>query len=263
MGAFVSNEINSAATESINIINKQTQNCISSGSQSEIVKICSSAKGCSQSNVILSNISFDEIIVYNTSCIANVNISSEVQNQISQAFSQAAQAIAQQFQVAEADAVNIANVAATIGTTIDNETVQNCITQAAQNEEISVGCDITPDQPGFCNITIDGTTFKQSNQAITNCVLSQTSTQNVINQVSQQIQQKATAKVESIFGPLLAIILIIIIIIVAPLMGGFKLLTDWRFWLIIIIIIVIYLAIALWRHWFPFERRSKKSEKSK
>ena len=257
MGASVSNQINSAAVESINVINKQIQNCISSGSQNEIIKICSSAKGCPQSNVTLSNISFDEIIVYNTSCIGNVNINSDIQSQISQAFSQAAEAIAQQYQIAVADAKNIANVAAKIGTTIDNETVQNCINRASQNEEISIGCNLAPDQPGFCNITIDGTTFKQSNQVITNCVLSQTSTQNVINQVSQQIQQKATAKVESIFGPLFAIILIIIIIIVAPLMGGFKLLTDWRFWIIIIIIIIIYLAIAFWRHWFPFNKKQE------
>jgi hypothetical protein len=255
MGASVSNQINSAAVESINVINRQIQNCISSGSQNEIIRICSSAKGCPQSNVNLKNISFDQMIVYNTSCIGDVNINSDIQNQISQTFSQAAEAIAQQFQVAIADARNIARVAATIGTTIDNETVQNCINRAAQNEEISIGCNLAPDQPGFCNITIDGATFKQSNQAITNCVLSQTSTQNVINQVSQQIQQKATAKVESIFGPLFAIILIIIIIIVAPLIGGFKLLTNWRFWIVVIVIVLIYIAIAFWRHWFPFEKR--------
>ena len=254
MGANVSQEVMAAANESINIINSQTQNCVTQGSQSQVIEACS-AKGCgSNSSITVNYADFTQQSVYTTECSADINITSDVTNQINMAFMQEAQSIAQMFQLSVANVDQVTKIAATIATSIDNTTVQNCIDQITQQQAINLGC--VPGEQGFCNIVINETSLRQGFDPINDCVLQESNAQTVINEVSQMIQQQGTSKVESIFGPLFTIIFIIIIIIFAVLFGGVKALTNWRLWIVVIVVVLIYLALAFWRHWFPFETKS-------
>lgn len=257
MGANVSQEIDAAANESVSIINSQTQNCVQMGSQSQAISVCTNnTQLCPNgtANVDIEDVNFNQSAIYTTQCSANINITSDIQQQISQAFQQAATAIAQQFQLAAANVDQVAKIAANVSTNIDNKTVQNCIQQVSQNQGITVAC--SPNGSGACNVTIKQINFEQGFMPINNCVLQEQNAQNVINQVTQAISQQGTSKVESIFGPLIAIIVIIIVIIGAVLLGGTKALGDWRLWVVIIVLVLIYLGLAFWRHWFPFEQKS-------
>lgn len=257
MGANVSQEVDAAANESVSVINSQTNNCVTMGSQSQAISVCTNnTQLCPHgtANVDIENVNFNQSAIYTTQCSSNINITSDIQQQISQAFQQAAAAIAQQFQLSAANVDQVAKIAANVATNIDNTTVQNCIQQVSQNQGITVAC--APTGSGACNVTIKQINFEQGFTPINNCVLQEQNAQNVINQVTQQISQQGTAKVESIFGPLIAIIIVIIVIIGAVLFGGTKALGDWRLWIVIIVLILIYLALAFWRHWFPFENKS-------
>ena len=257
MGANVSQQINAAANESVSVINNQTQNCVTMGNQSQAIAICTGNTSLcpgGASSVDIENVNFNQSAIYTTQCSTNVNITTDIQQQISQAFQQAATAIAQQFQLSVANVNQVASISANIATNIDTTTVQNCVQQASQNQGITVSC--APTGGGACDVTIKQVNFEQGFTPINNCILQEQNAQTVINQVTQQISQQGEAKVESIFGPLIAIIIIIIVIIGAVLLGGTKALGDWRVWIVIIVLILIYLAIAFWRHWFPFEQKS-------
>lgn len=256
MGSSVSQQIMAAASESISIINNQTQNCVQQGSQAEVISICAGGAGCSaNSNVNISGVNFQESAIYTTQCMETVNITTDIQNQISMAFQQAAEAIAQQFQLSGASVNQVANISAMIGETIRTDTVQNCVQRVSQTEGIVVSCG-KPGQGGVCNINIEQVTFAEGFQPINNCILQDTQTQGIINQVSQTISQQGTAKTESIFGPLGALILIILVIVGFVLYKGSNAITDWRLWVVVIVLLLIYLALAYALAWFPFEHAS-------
>ena len=252
MGANVSQEINAAASSSLSVVNSQVQDCVQQGSQSEVISICA-GQGCgSNSTVNITGNVFQEAALYTTQCAADVNITQDIQNTIAQQFSQQAQAIAQQFQLSAANVNEVANISANISTNITTMTVNNCITTVSQTEGININCGNTGG--GICNINVTANSFNETLQPYTNCILQDTQVQNVVNQVTQIIQQQGTAKVESIFGPLIALLVIILLIVGVVFFSGTKALTDWRLWVVVIILVLIYLGIAFWRHWFPFER---------
>ncbi len=257
MGANVSQEIDAAASESVSIVNSQTQKCVTMGSQAQAISVCTgNTQLCPNgtSNVDIENVNFNQSAIYTTQCTSDINITSDIQSEISQAFQQAATAIAQQFQLSAANVDQVAKISAKIATGITNKTVQDCIQNVSQNQGITVSC--SPNGSGACNVTIKQINFEQGFTPINNCILQEQNVQSVINQVTQAISQEGTAKVESIFGPLIAIIIVIIVIIGAVLFGGTKALGDWRLWVVVIVLLLIYLALAFWRHWFPFEHKS-------
>jgi type IV secretory pathway VirB2 component (pilin) len=254
MGANASNEINAAAMQSLSIINNQTQECVTVGSQQEVIDICV-GRGCGLgSSVDISGINFAQSAVYTTQCNATINITDDIRQMINQDFSQAATAIAQQFQLSAANVNNTAQIAATVADSITTETVQRCTQTASQTAGIVINCN--EDGSGPCMITIRQVNFDQGFTPINNCILQDTQVQGVVNQVTQTIQQQATAKVESIFGPLGFVILIILVIVGYTFYKGENALTDWRLWVVVIVIVLIYLGIAFYLKWFPFETKS-------
>lgn len=257
MGSSVSQEVNAKASESISVINSQTQDCVSTYGQTEVLTVCGSV-GCSQSSSIdIEGISLGESALYTTQCSANINITDDIRAKINADFALDAKAIAQQFQLSVAEVDQVVNVASKIAVNIDNTTVQNCIQMATQNEGLVVNCG-TPagGTGGLCNIIIKQVNFSEGLTPINNCILTENNATSVINQVTQMIEAQGSSKTESIFGPLIAIIVVIIIIIAAVFLGGTKALTDWRLWIVVIVVVLIYLGLAFWRHWFPFEKKS-------
>ena len=174
------------------------------------------------------------------------------------AFAQEAETIAQQFQLSAANVDQVTNIAAEVATEISNETVQNCITEISESQGIVIDC--SPTGFGACDVNVEEVTFSQGTEVINNCILRQSNAQRVINDVTQEISQKGTAKVESLFGPIIAIVIVIVLIVGAVFLRGTKALTDWRLWVVVIVAILIYLGIAYWRKWFPFEQKTKTSE---
>lgn len=255
MGANVSQEIRAAANESVTIINSQTQRCVQQGSQAQAISVCAGDSSLCPNGVSQVNINdnvFQQASMYTTQCSGNINITSDIKSEINQAFSQAATAVAQQFQLSEAGVNQVSATAANIATNISNTTVQDCIQKVSQTQGITVSC--SPSGAGACSVSVSRNSFSQGFTPINNCVLQESNAQRVINEVTQQISQEGTAKVESILGPLLAIIIVIILIVGASFFGGTKVLADWRLWAVVVILILIYLGIAFWRSWFPFEK---------
>lgn len=256
MGATVSQSIDASVSESLSVVNNQTQNCVQQGSQSAITSVCI-PEGCRNVDIEISGISYDQVAIYNTSCTEAISITTDIQQEISQDFAQKAEAVAQQFQASQADVDEAVKVAGTIGTTITTNTVQNCTQRVAQDAGINITCQGASgnsSQPSDnCIVRITDININQGFKPYSDCLLKDTQTQAVVNQVKQIISQSGTAKVESILGPLITIIILIIVFIGFLLVGGFKALTNWRLWLVVIIIVGIYLGLAYWRSWFPFE----------
>lgn len=255
MGANVSQEVDAAIEDMFSVVNNTTATCVQRGTQSQSLTIsCPACPG--GTNVTVEDITFNESAVYNTSCSEAVMNNTNINQDISMQISQVAMAIAQQFQLSVANVNEITKLLTQISDMVSNDTVLTCVQQVAQNQGLEIFCPSSPGADGVCNITVKGITFDERFTPINDCILQTSNSTGLVQQITDIVQQTGTAKVESIFGPLIAIIIVIIVIIGAVLFGGTKALGDWRLWVVIIVLILIYLALAFWRHWFPFEHKS-------
>lgn len=253
MGANVSQEVSTQINSIFNVVNNTTETCVQRGTQTQNLSIqCPACPG--GTNVTVSNITFNESAVYNTSCSAAVSNNTQIQQDIQNQVDQTAKAIAQQFQLSQADASQVTKILTQISNNITNATVVNCVQSVAQNQGLEIFCPENPNAGnGVCNITVTGISYDERFTPINNCLLQQSNSTGLVQQITNIAQQSATAEVESLLGPLLAIIIVIALIVGVVVLGGPQILTDWRFWLVIIVLVFIYLGLAYWRHWFPFE----------
>ena len=256
MGNNIDQAITAAASSSISVINQTTQQCLTTLNQNQLINVCAGAQCGDGACINIGNVDFSQFSTINVQCGGCINITSNIQQQISQQMQQAATEIAQKFPLGVNDTNQFVNVSATLGASITNEIVVQCIESAWQTQQVNIGCDEPPGSNGFCYVNIYDLTFQQNEQAIVDCVLNNDIVNGVVQNIQQTVKQKGKSEIQSIFGPLGSLILIVLIIIFAVFYQGEKALTDYRLWLVVIFAVLIYLVVAFSQAWFPFLNKS-------
>lgn len=253
MGNYNSQELNSTISNMFSLSNIGLANCISSGSQTQLLEVLcnysNAPPGESCSVNIIGN-KENQVAVYNTSCIGTINNNTNISQQISNQAQTVANQIAQQFQLSANVSQQITNVLTQIGTQITNQDVTSCVNSVSQTQGAVVAC--PPPGPN-CSVNVVANSFQQAYTPLSNCILSASNSTGLVQQISNIVQQSTSQRIESIFGPLIYLLLGIIIVIGAILYKGEQAITDWRLWALVIAVTLIYLVIAFFLRIFPFE----------
>lgn len=200
MGSAVSsNTINSLVNVSTKVANDYNNNCTNTVKQTVEVNIL---PGCD--NFTAGNIENRSVTVINTACLQDVNVSTQMQTDISQAMKQAAESVVSGLGIGGANAQNVINNSVTIGNEILNYYTVSCTNEIGQSVKINCSA------PGAL---IGNITNKNYQAALTNCIQRGLSQSDAVTQLKQVIDQTATAKVDGGLG-LIAVIVVLIIIIV-------------------------------------------------
>lgn len=243
--SYASNTVNDGVEISVNVLNEATQNCQTQVLESQDIVI----KDIKNSTVNIGDINWSEVITLNDKCTQNSTTQTSISNSLEQTISQISKAVGQAFSIPgnTAQSSNNTKLWTDIGTTIQNVYNQKC-KQLLIEQQTFILEDVTNSRIDIANIN-----WSESTNAMIACVQTDESVTSVKNKIVQNIEQKATAVIESLLSGLFTIILIIIVIVGVIILGGGKALTDWRFILVIAGIIILYLGLALWRKWFPFK----------
>lgn len=200
MGSAVSsNTINSLVNVSTKVATDYNNNCTNAVTQNIEVNIL---PGCD--NFTAGDITNGSVTVVNTACLQDVNVSTQMQTDISQAMKQAAESVVSGLGIGGANAQNVINNSVTIGNEILNYYTVSCTNSVGQS--VKINCSAPGAQIG--NIT-----NKNYQAALMNCIQRGLSTSDAVTQLKQVIDQTATAKVDGGLG-LIAVIVVLIVIIV-------------------------------------------------
>lgn len=208
---------------------------------------CSNIGNCEEV-VIFKDVNIDQFSLnqINASCMESGSTTSNINAQISQAASQLASAVNQSLDLnpgsteAENIASNIINLMMSVQNTVQNQ----CFLNTVQQQSVNI---FTCGHEKFNGININQESY---NQAITNCVFSNSSVTSLQSALEQSITQSAKATVENSLGLLLTVIIIVVILF---LLISFEAAT----WIIILVLILIiaasiYLIVAKIKGWWPF-----------
>jgi len=95
-------------------------------------------------------------------------------------------------------------------------------------------------------------TFDSFNMSSTNCLHNVAYNMMATQKLLQISDQKATAKVESIFSFLTTLILVVVVILIAFVGGGSKAMSSPVVLVVIVLIVFIYGLIGYFKNWWPW-----------
>lgn len=187
MGASIStNSVDSMIENSIKVINTYEQSCIAPATEQQIIF---NTDGC---NFKGSPISFDNGSYIKQDCILNATTQSAISASVTQAISQTATAITQQFSFGTvASANNFIKSAIKLGEEISNTYLSKCV-QETTDQSITFNCNNSTFVDGMVN-------FKNFNSTTQNCVLTALTDSKARQDLIANFAQSAYAKQESTF----------------------------------------------------------------
>lgn len=253
MGAtYSSNTVDAAVNVITNVAISATQSCQTQYTQEQGYTICAEGSG---STVNIGSLEGKQAIFTDVDCISNATVQTTIDTNVSQTISQIATAISQAFELPNGgtDAQNVADAVVNIANNVVEAFNNTCKNELNQNQNVNI-CAI-----GGGQVNVGTVNFEQNINAVTNCVQNVLSTTGVKNVASQQISQKATAKVDSILAAIIMLLIAVIIVIVLVMFGGFKQLTKPAFLITAAILIVIYVVIAYYAKIWPFHPSASSS----
>lgn len=245
--ANATNQLNSAITDSINILTTTTQNCVPKSNQSQIIDV----SGCC--NVNLNGVTYDQLSFVNTTCVENATSNTTTQIDVKNQVKQKAASIVGELGLGTADASNVINTMIDLSTSIINSFSQSCAASISNEQVLSIKCPSTCDcatSPAGCTANIDNVALYQSADQLATCTLTSSSVTSAKDSITQIIDQSATATVQGLGG----LILLIIIIVLVFFFSEGKLIL---YLLIIVIpIFIILIAFAYFKGIFPFKKKA-------
>ena len=217
-GAVAENVANVSASSFISVINSASQSCVVSANNIQNATI--SGNSGTTINVTLD---WKQSLHVDATCYQAVVFNTDVQQTLSQQATQLAKAIAQQFQIGDADSRNVMNATAALGDAIGNSFSQKCATYGSQIQSVSINGNTNS------NIILAANWDQQSN-IVQNCVQNDSAVTAAKNQLTQAISQSASSTVENwlagIFGAIAMVImgggLVIFMIFIIMSMGKKK-----------------------------------------
>ncbi len=241
---YASNTVEAGISVAVNAIIESTQICQSRVLQSNDLNIV----GNRGSVINIGAIDWSQVISLNETCSQSAQSSLSIDNTLDQTIKQIAAATSQAFEasVNSTDAQNISESWERIGEKIKIAYTQTCQELLVQQNTANISDSVSS------RITLASLNWSQSTDSVVNCVQKTAAVVDLKNKLVQDIEQKATATVESLLGGLIGIIIIIIIIIAVVVLGGGKTLTNPKFIIPLVALIGAYLGLAAWQKWFPF-----------
>ncbi len=205
-----------------------------------------SISGCT--DVTIDNINFTQSGEIGTDCQQEILSSTETDTQISQIFTQQAEAISQAFSLGGgSEAENITKLMQQLNTDIQNSYKEECLNPVIENQTFDIPCN--SDLGG--TVKIGSVNFDQTIKAMTKCTQETRSVTQTKTKIENIIDQKSKAVIEPLFGGIILIIVIIIIIFFVMRGSGGS-----SSWITIIVVIAIliggYLLVAWFSGWWPF-----------
>lgn len=234
-GDYASNSVNAGVNLTVDVVVSATQVCTDKTSQSQVVSIFAT----NGSSVTVGDIDFTQAYAINQQCFETSTTQESVNNAIDQAISQAASAMAQQFSFfTGAEARQNASLWSNLGDNIKDSYSEKCKTQLSQTQYAWL------DAADQSTINVGTLQFNQSVANYTNCILNDSSVITSKNAIVQHASQKASAKTENFFGPLIAAVMLIIIVFVVLVLGGVREIFSPQFIISIILLVLVYLGVA-------------------
>lgn len=244
--ANATNQLNSAITDSITILNTTTQNCVPKSSEQQIIDI----SGCC--NVNINGITYDQLSFVNTTCVENATSNTATQITVKNQVKQKAASIVGELGLGTSDASNLINTMIDLATNIINSFSQTCAASISNEQILSIKCPSTCDcknNSNGCTANINNVSLYQSADQLATCTLTSSSVSSAKDSITQIIDQSATATVQGLGGLILLIIIIVLVFFFAE--GKLIL-----YLLIIVIpIFVILIAFAYFKGIFPFKKK--------
>lgn len=221
------NYSSNTATEAVSIlntvVNSSTTNC--KVSTSEVQEFGFNYLNGTTVDV---NINADQITFINTECFSTTSFNTSLTNSISQAATQLATAISQQFSLpAFSEADNVVQITAQLANTIQNTFVNNCSQTLSEVQQYTVN--------GANNSHIIGTlNFQQGLDDVNQCIFKNSAVNSLQNKLAQAVSQSATAKtantiagiIAAAFGSFFLIVAVVFVLLAFGVIGGGKSVTS-------------------------------------
>lgn len=182
------------------VVNDAVQNCGQKVNQ-EIAQTVKISDGTITGNLVLDS---ENWLILKEGCLQSESASTQLDQALQATASQAAQAIAQQFELDSAKAKNVININAQIASEVKNRFVQVCSNESNQEINQLVELDKTTVDG---NITLNAKNYQQS---LVECSTQGQALTDLKNQLVVQINQSASAKVENFLMPFFIALLVII-----------------------------------------------------
>ncbi len=189
------------------------------------------AKNCG--NYHLSGINIDDATVFNTACLSKISSNTQLQSNLAQTSKNTASALTEGMGIQKADAENFSKNVADVGQNIQSNFSQQC--QNKVNSNIGFYCDGTNDY------YVSNVTINNSVSSAINCSQDVAAVTSVIDDITQQIENSATAKsIGPSFDAMLVFFIVMAIAACFILYYG----EQFMIYLIIIFVIVAILAVV-------------------
>lgn len=197
--ATATNTVQSVIDTSISVSNQYTLDC----STKDISTQTFDFNGCK--NVDISHITSGSYFYVNRQCLQDTNTQNQINADISQAISQAAQAITQNLGLpSSSDAQNVVNQAMNLGVAVTNVYAQDCSLVSDQQQTFKC----TNSQ----NIVITDVGESSTLTSIQKCTSNNSTLDSVKATLHSTISQTAVAKQENVLSGLITIILIVLML---------------------------------------------------
>jgi len=269
-------EINSWIRSAINVFNTTAQQC--SGSENQNINITIESCG----DISISGFDINQNQQLKTSCVQKGSINTSQQSNITQIFTQLAQAIGQNFDLnpGSVEASTIARSCVDLSESIINTITQTCNLSANQvvnfnvNNKTSSGC-IPPDpstgKHDYAGINIVGVNMSQGQDGQVICLMQNDIIQQQVATISNIFDQKAKAEKENaIFWIIIAIAILLGVVI-----GGAALAANAKgpiAYVLAVIVLIIFIAVVYfvlwlgnkynWFHIWPFKKKQHKEKRA-
>jgi hypothetical protein len=202
------NDIKSTLESSIDVVSTAVQRCPSMSAEQKISLI-----NCN--NVDLSNITFDQTVDLNTSCIQDSTFMQDATQDIEEQFSQLSKSLQEGLSLADVSITdNAIQDTMSLKTTLISGFEQNC----GSSHDFSQSFECV----GSNNVKVRGLSYKQTIDDIVNCTMTSSSVQTAATKVTKIFDQKAISEQKGLLGGLGGIIagIIALVIIVMIAKGG-------------------------------------------
>jgi hypothetical protein len=157
--------------------------------------------GCS--NVKISNVNMKQVFALDKQCAENASSSSSVDQAIKTALKQASESIVKDYGIGSAESTNNADIFESVTVDIANDFRQNCGVEAILNQTISC-------KGGADNIIYDNITMEQQLEQKVNCTMNAVMDNKAVQDITNDIDQKASATVSGINWAAVLIVLILV-----------------------------------------------------
>ena len=237
----------------INVLNKNISKCTQTGFQQESINV-----GPYSTFTNNGQINFSEVTTLDQTCLSNMINNTDVISDISEAATQVAKSVAQNFSPgtwSDANANNFVYNYIDTAINVTNVNYQKCLTTAMQSEQINVAQGAT-----FVNSTTGVINFSESLNAASACTLTSSNNNSVTQSLSQTLSQIATAIVQNSLAILAIAAILIVVVFFLFDFGVANSLLNWKTLAVIFTFIILYILLAYFIGFWPFD--SKKNNQT-